>query len=312
MNFLGIILLLLSIISLVYSKKECKELQDFFELEDSKLPCCDGKIMKCEGDLVTEIEIWGLQDMNLPPKDFSTFPKLQNLKNFVVEGIKFQDGVIPQSFFELQSLKNIDIMKSNVKSLNIPNTCSLEFLHIYYSSLEEFPSGIANCKNLEDLDLSGNNIGKIPDDIGELKKLKILRLINSNLSEISDKLFDLNLETLHLNDNKLLKPKIYKFKSPVKECSFDESNISCYEEGACSTIIDNPKGKPPKNLDSSNFKQCTETKNDKNNNSGGGGKSILWIIIVIIIIIELFCSYYYYIYTTIPHSSSLFLFLPLL
>jgi len=263
-NFKEIVLLTFSITTPAFgletspsvAPEECGQLEAFFSNYNLNIPKCCSEEFKCENNHVTEMTLRIHDPIDI---DFSSFPKLPNLKYLALDGPIFKDSVLPSALFELPQLDTLHVMQSNIVSLNIPNTCNLKLLSVYRGNLNSFPEEVKNCKNLETLDLSYNNIQSLPDDISDFKNLKELLLINSQLTSLPDSIFDLKLKKLHLNLNQNLKTEIYKFATTIDECSLDRS-ITCYEPGTCTRIVDDPETSNPKVINESDFEKCLPKK----------------------------------------------------
>jgi len=94
--------------------------------------------------------------------------------------------------------------------------------------------------------------------------LEELTLKNTRINNLPNAIFKLNnLKKIELGNNTLMNVKIVKFKNSPIQCNFENTNIDCYQEGACS------------NISSNNYRKCTDDEineilgNNKNNTSDG-------------------------------------------
>jgi len=100
---------------------------------------------------------------------------------------------------------------------------------------------------LKQLFVNSVYVDDIATDIDPNCPLEELTLNNTQIERLPNSIFKLNnLKKIELGDNSKMNVKIVKFKNSPIECKFINTNIDCYQEGACN------------NISSSNYKKCTE------------------------------------------------------
>jgi len=170
---------------------------------------------------------------------------------------------------------------------------------IGYSYSQPFPlyKKIFEQPSLKTLIVNTSYVNDIATDISPDCPIEEISLKNTQIKNFPNSIFKMNnLKKIELENNTLMNVKIVKFKNSPIECNFENTNVDCYQEGACS------------NLSSTNYKKCTddeikeilgsdqtETANSNskdNSNSENKNKSngiiiavIIGICVVIIIII---------------------------
>jgi len=142
---------------------------------------------------------------------------------------------------------------------------------------------------LKTLIVDAQRANSIATDIDPNCSLEELTLKNTRINNFPKALFKLNnLKKIELANNTLMNVKIVKFKNSPIQCNLENSNVDCYQEGACS------------NISSNNYRKCTddeiyeilgkeEIDSDKNssksNNSNSNGILIASIIGICIIVL---------------------------
>jgi len=98
--------------------------------------------------------------------------------------------------------------------------------------------------------------------------LEELTLNSTRIKTFPNSIFKLNnLKKIELGNDTLMNVKVVKFKNSPIQCNFENTNIDCYQEGACS------------NISSNNYRKCTDDEineilgNKKNEASDGQSKS---------------------------------------
>jgi len=71
------------------------------------------------------------------------------------------------------------------------------------NKISEIPECLSKLTNLRHLNLKSNKITSIPESLCELKNLEFLDLSDNKIEKIPDCIFDLNIKTLNINENKL-------------------------------------------------------------------------------------------------------------
>eukprot|EP00833_Pecoramyces_ruminatium_P001460 jgi/Orpsp1_1/1175492/evm.model.c7180000054083.1 len=238
--------------------EDCISLNNFFESvninngQKLKFPvCCDNSnqfhYIRCENGFVTEIDL-RMNSTGDAIFDFSNFPMLTRLNKFVIEGGTIKDGILPERFFELPNLIDLEVKSSNIATIpeNLNKNCPLQKLSLFNNQITGFPEQLMEFKKLKYLNISRNErIRSIPSSISNLKDLEILYVGMTGLTSLSEELFKLTkLKELDLDGNERLYTRILNFgNSSVGECDFRNTNILCYEPGTCEKLImnQNPK-----------------------------------------------------------------------
>ncbi|OCT84821.1 hypothetical protein XELAEV_18022978mg [Xenopus laevis] len=160
---------------------------------------------------------------------------LNNLKKMVnvriLELIHCNLGHIPHSIFSLHALKELDLKRNNLRSIqeiasfehlhnltilklwhnkitkipdHINKLTNLEQLNLSHNNIREIPYSLFLCLKLRYLDLSCNEICIIPPRIGKLQSLKYFSINCNKVERIPNDLFLCKeLETLNLGENNL-------------------------------------------------------------------------------------------------------------
>lgn len=150
------------------------------------------------------------------------FSLLTNVKELKVHGEDNYDTPLPDSLFEMVSLRKLEIIGFNLGNLTtlVSNLKNLEWLSFECSKIHSLPLSIDKLKKLEYLGLNDvNELQSIPETIGFLNSLQEMKITcsdNCASIEIPNSFGDLkNLQTLWLDNLRLRKLplNIYKLKS---------------------------------------------------------------------------------------------------
>ena len=145
---------------------------------------------------------------------------LTNLKELNLEGNKIKN--LPKEINKLSELQFINLRNNKLTELpdEITTLRNLTHLDISVNNILFLPENLGNLKNLKIIYSHRNKLRKIPDSVCKLKQLKFLSLYNNQISTIQECLFDLNLEYLNLNGN-----RINKFPENVKKLKHIGLNV---------------------------------------------------------------------------------------
>jgi len=106
---------------------------------------------------------------------------------------------------------------------------------------------VFNQPKLKTLIVDVNYVDSIATNINPNCSLEELTLNNTKIENLPNSIFKLNnLKKIELGNNSSMNVKIVKFKNSPIECNFENTNIDCYQDGACS------------NISSNNYKKCTD------------------------------------------------------
>ena len=99
----------------------------------------------------------------------------------------------------IDRLTNLEYLMIYYKTLDhlpdeIGNLASLETLYVVDCGLTSVPDSICNLANLEELSIAGNDIESLPDDIGSLGSLKELDISNTSITRLPETIYALQLE----------------------------------------------------------------------------------------------------------------------
>ena len=152
---------------------------------------------------------------------------LKNLQSFFSSNNKFSKK-LPDEFYQLKKLKNIEIQGSNIEIINeqLNNLTKLENLKLYFNKIKNLPKSISGLLNLKKLCLNYNQIKVLPEDVGKLN-LTYLKLNNNSLQELPSSFIKLKkLDTLILSENyiKELPKKIGNLKE-LKYLNLELNNL---------------------------------------------------------------------------------------
>jgi Leucine-rich repeat (LRR) protein len=190
--------------------------------------------------MIKRLEKSQLESINLSNRDLKEFPsalKTQtNLKylyldnnklifapeigNFLqLEELSIEENgltLIPETYFNLKSLKCLNLNKNPLRCINnmFFNTLqNLSILWLNNCELMYLPKEIGGLKFLEKLGLKSNCLQDLPEEIGSLTSLRWLNLEKNEIGDLSDKFKNLkNLNYLNLSFNKLEKIPNYFYE----------------------------------------------------------------------------------------------------
>jgi len=212
---LNLLIIALSIVHKVSSasvfddSKECHLYYQWIGEDPKEYPeCCDGSnpYMCNSNERVNSISV-NAKYHNHP--DFSTFPIFEQLTYLII----YDYGSDSMKFVEPFDLHANIFKQPSLKQLIVDSV----FANDITTDIDP------NCP-LEELTLNNTEIKSLPNSLFKLNKLKKIELENNSLMNV----------------------KIVKFKNSPIECNIENTNIECYQEGACS------------NISSSDYKKCTE------------------------------------------------------
>jgi len=191
-----------------------------------------------------------LRHLNLYGNKFSEFPEII-IKLPILQVLDIKSNFIkeiPPSIGNLKTLTYLGIGSNLLTTLpkEIGNLIKVTTLNAAICNIKTLPNEIGNMKSLKNLWVGVNKLESLPSTIGNLKSLNDLSILdNNNLKNIPPEIFKLpNLKKLDLTGCNSLNINIINFVSPLDECYFANTNISCYQPGSCKKIninIDNKK-----------------------------------------------------------------------
>jgi len=197
--------------------------------------------------------------------DFDTIPKLDDLTSLKIIDTDYPNG----AYYFTYSLNSNILKLQNLKTIIVDSNYILDI-----------------------------NFGRIDPNC----PLEELILKNTQIQTLPDKLFKLNnFKKIELKNNTSLYVQIVKFKNSPIECNFENTDIECYQEGACINISTNNYRKCyqyeinrilrnetiefPDNQPKSDNKDNLNSENE--NNSNGSNGILIGILIGICIMIIL-------------------------
>ncbi|OUM62816.1 hypothetical protein PIROE2DRAFT_69445 [Piromyces sp. E2] len=258
--------------------QDCIKVKNFFSKYKTntgallEIPeCCvykeHGPFISCENGSITNIKL-RYSNYQGQKIDFSTFPVLQNLQSFYLDGQVLMNDTFPSVFLQFPKLESLDV---------------------YNNLIEGFPKPFTKCTQLTKLNISKNlNIKTIPDDIGKLKNLEILYLGMTGLTSLSPEVYNLSkIKDFDLDGNPNLSTEI-RFKNKVDYCNLMDTNVICYNKGSCAQFIvqEDPRKLVPESGKVYNLCDASE---QKSSSEGGGNKSTIIIICIIIVVLVILC-----------------------
>ncbi|WP_295810820.1 leucine-rich repeat domain-containing protein, partial [uncultured Apibacter sp.] len=182
---------------------------------------------------------------DLSGTDWNVISKLKDLETLNLYGNNNIQGALPESWGELQKLKNLYIGYNSIDQLpsTIGNMISLTRLEANNNQIKEIPKTIAKTK-LEYIYLSYNNIQKVPKELEEIKSLKNIYLDYNQISEIEGLLpyevayYDLRNQTVSLpllqykgEDVEISLPPIFLYNRSKNDFS-QKTKIQVYLKGS--------------------------------------------------------------------------------
>lgn len=115
--------------------------------------------------------------------------------------------LIPESFYNLKSLRSLNLNRNHLSSLSSNFFASLANLTVLWLNgceLLQIPDEIGLLKSLERLGLKENRLEQLPDQIGQLVNLKWLSVEKNSLEYLPDSMRNLkDLSHLNVSFNKL-------------------------------------------------------------------------------------------------------------
>ena len=140
--------------------------------------------------------------------DLSTFEqnttKFINLENLYLTDCRLDQ--IPKSFFQLSSLKLLNVQGNRLTSLDkIESFKELRVLNVRGNQLGMLPQSIAKLQNLRELDMANNptlNLQPTIQTLGSVEKLDFLYLSGNGITVLPEEMKALSsLVELHLSEN---------------------------------------------------------------------------------------------------------------
>ncbi|CAH8626815.1 unnamed protein product [Schistosoma guineensis] len=131
---------------------------------------------------------------------------------------------IPDSVFELTSLKSISMYSNQLQS--IPSTifesmCSmlnkLEYLNLGYNHILTLPFNFGLLQNMKTLLLHKNFLTRLPETFGQLKSLTVLDLAGNNLQLLPSNFTQLKLKEFYAEANPFTRNDLFTSTNPWLE-----------------------------------------------------------------------------------------------
>jgi Leucine-rich repeat (LRR) protein len=196
----------------------------------------------------------------------------------------------PYQFSDLPRLQHIYLWDNKISgTINLEKFKTLNQIDVATNQVNDIiniPSG------LQVLFASENPIKKIPDEVPNLVDLNVLVFNSTGITELPPNLFKLkNLKRFHISNNPQLSTKIINFDNQnIKECSFEGTNVICYQPNTCVGINANSYS-PCSSSDINEIKSKQTVINSENKESGFlkflKSKSVIIGGIAIVIILAL-------------------------
>ncbi|OCT85166.1 volume-regulated anion channel subunit LRRC8C [Xenopus laevis] len=193
-----------------------------------------------------------------------TRSSLKNMSNLMtLELINCKLDRIPNSIFSLLALKELDLKKNNLKSIqeiaSFQNLQKLSILKLWHNSITKIPDHIHRLANLEQLYISHNNIGDLPYELFLCYKLRHLELSNNSIRSIPHyigMLINLKYFSVSFNQIETIPDELYLCRE-LESLNFRHNqlltlspNIGNLAHLSCLDLKDNPIGTLPPELGS--------------------------------------------------------------
>ncbi|KAL6613385.1 hypothetical protein U3516DRAFT_750337 [Neocallimastix sp. 'constans'] len=224
--------------------QDCEKLNKFLNrtLCDDVYPKFDNEIILDENGNIISLNLTFSSLSNI--SDIDNFPLLTNLEYLELDN--YNINKLPEIFFELPSLKYLNVSNNKLNSIYTEHENHLKEDRIL--NRKEFVDNITKYKNLNSLILNNNQFNdNIFNNLTIFENLKILFVkSNENLSGLSTKelpnlqsgIFKLyNLDVFDISYNPNLDVKFINFgKHKIYKCFVDGTPISYYQPNTCDNI----------------------------------------------------------------------------
>jgi Leucine-rich repeat (LRR) protein len=174
--------------------------------------------------------------LTLECKNLYNFLKISsNIYCCQIEGITCDNyGFIVKLIFNGKSLSN----SSGITFDKFPYFPFLNTLEIDSFEIDVLSDSIFNIPALEKLIITNSNINKISIDIETNIYLKTLKISGTNIKELPINIFKSNfLNVLELENNPQLNLELINFEnSPIENCFFRGTPITCYQPNTCMRV----------------------------------------------------------------------------
>ncbi|KAL6622267.1 L domain-like protein [Neocallimastix californiae] len=240
--------------------------------------------------------------------NFMRFPIFSKLVKLNVGIPNINDNILPSRFFDQPKLDIINLEHNEITEFpyqfsKLPRVehlfTYLYYIFIKYNKIINFLKNSEIGKNkvediinipskLQVLYLFENPIKKIPDEVPGLVDLNFLDLNSTEITELPPDIFKLpNLRNLYVSNNPQLSTRIINFGNKnIKECSFEGTNVLCYQENTCANIntklFTSCTTKEIEEIKSKQSKTPVKSKNKSSNvsdSSGDDNSNIKYLII---------------------------------
>ena len=167
------------------------------------------KIRKAKKFRATSLNLSNLQLAKIPDSVF----ELNNVREIDLSKNKLTE--LPKEILGLKKLLEINLSNNNFEKFpeNLIKLNDLEILYLSSNQLKEIPSSIIQLINLKKIYLSSNHFEELPESLTLLASLQELYLSNNQISDVPKSIVNLiNLKVLHLSNN-----SIGKFPDKITE-----------------------------------------------------------------------------------------------
>jgi len=116
------------------------------------------------------LQYFELKECNLDKNlDWSEMKNLKNLKTLKIWGIDENFKKIPDSFYSLKNLEELEIYNTDITSISdsIANLKNLKILNLNSNNIKKIPKAICQLKNLEEIEFYGTKIENPPKTVEE-------------------------------------------------------------------------------------------------------------------------------------------------